>query len=159
MQEIWKPVIGYEGLYEVSNLGKVQSISRQGTQGKVLFVYPHPKSGYLITNISKNGIRKIKKIHHLVLEAFIGPCPKGMECRHLNGNKTDNYFKNLAWGTRQENVYDKILHKTVKLTTKQIKEIKNATGSYGFLKEIALKYGVCRGTVYRIRNGKYWQHV
>lgn len=49
-------------------------------------------------------------VHRLVLGAFVGPCPAGMECRHLNGDSTDNRVENLAWGTHVENVKDVIAH-------------------------------------------------
>src|SRR4051812_25002272 len=68
----------------------------------------------LKTNANSHGYRsmcargKVTLVHHLILEAFVGPTPEGMECRHLNGERDDNRIANLAWGTRAENVADTI---------------------------------------------------
>lgn len=108
--ERWLPIPGYEGSYEVSDRGRVRSLDRivvrsDGREirckGKVLSQGVHPK-GYL-------GVRlcgKTKKVHRLVLEAFVGPCPDGMECCHNNGIPGDNKLTNLRWGTRIENAAD-----------------------------------------------------
>lgn len=67
--------------------------------------------GYLIVNLC-NGHSHVRTIHRLVLETYVGPCPEGMQCRHLNGNQFDNRFENLCWGTPSENVRDTIQHGT-----------------------------------------------
>lgn len=66
------------------------------------------QNGYLQIELYQNGKRFGKKIHRLVLETFIGPCPQGMETRHLNNCRTDNRLKNLCWGTRSENTLDAV---------------------------------------------------
>ena len=63
--------------------------------------------GYLRVNLHPE-----RPIHQLVLEAYVGPCPEGMQCRHLNGNKQDNNLDNLRWGTQSENQQDSIRHGT-----------------------------------------------
>ena len=102
---IWKPVVGYEGLYEVSSTGKVWSIRR----GRVL--RPRKKSdGHLKVGLWKAGKGKDKYVHRLVLEAFVAPCPEGMECLHIDGNPENNRVDNLRWGTRGENMLDRVRH-------------------------------------------------
>src|SRR5699024_4528685 len=105
IDETWKPVVGYEGLYEVSNTGKVWSIRR----GRVL--RPRKKSdGHLRVGLWKAGKGKEKYVHRLVLEVFVAPCPEGMECLHIDGNPENNRVDNLRWGTRGENMLDRVRH-------------------------------------------------
>lgn len=109
VNENWAPAPGYEELYEVSDLGRVKSLRL----GKLM--KPHEvnyRIGYLQVGFSLAGRMKNFYVHRLVLEAFVGPCPDGMECRHLNGNARDNRLLNLAWGTRSENNFDRVKHGT-----------------------------------------------
>ncbi len=115
MSETWKDIDGYEGLYQVSDLGRVRSLDRvvsdgiggkRKLKGKVL--KPNTKfSGHQFVNIYKNGTLKSSNIHRLVTHAFIGPCPKGLEVRHGVGGILDNTPKNLCYGTRSENMFDR----------------------------------------------------
>lgn len=97
-KEIWKPVVGYKGLYDVSNIGRVRSLRFHSRILKGTNI-----QGYVQIFLHKNKIGKHFGIHRLILLAFVGPCLKGMETSHLNGIKTDNRLKNLAWITRSEN--------------------------------------------------------
>jgi HNH endonuclease/NUMOD4 motif len=114
--EQWLPIADYEGLYEVSDLGRVRSLPRETTSGlrggKILKPQPTNNFGHLKAHLSRNSKVKQVTIHRLVLAAFVGPCPEGMEVRHLNGNAGDNRLSNLAYGTKTENVYDAIEHGT-----------------------------------------------
>lgn len=110
--EIWKPVVGYEGMYEVSNRGKVRSIDRTNYRGSRLkgvvltqFRTPH---GYMRVGLCKFGNTRTTLVHPLVLEAFVGPRPVGSDCRHLNDKPDDNRVENLAWGSRSQNVHDSV---------------------------------------------------
>ena len=100
---IWKPVIGYEGLYEVSNTGLVKSLN--------CYNYKHPRimklgkraDGYLSVGLSKNNKTKTKTVHRLVAEAFI-PNPNNLEMvNHKDENKSNNNVDNLEWCTRSYN--------------------------------------------------------
>jgi hypothetical protein len=111
-RELWAPVPGYEGSYEVSNLGGVRSLSRitvngggavRVVNGQPLSPFPD-RDGYLQVNLS----RRTHKVHRLVLQAFVGPCPPGMECLHDNDVKTDNHLENLSWGTSSANKFDAV---------------------------------------------------
>ena len=88
-----KDIPGYEGLYEADKEGKIYSIARRGTKGGEPS-YWISESGYLHAILS-NVNTKYKRVSRLILETFVGPCPKGMECRHLNGKKLDNRLINL----------------------------------------------------------------
>lgn len=111
-RETWKPVVGYEGLYEVSDQGRVRSLRRSGTTGRVLTQWQNRGRVYLLVRLSRNNQRKIKTVHSLVLAAFVGPRPARMEIRHLNGDATDNRLANLAYGTSLENSTDQRAHGT-----------------------------------------------
>ena len=120
MTEQWLPVVGYEGLYEVSNTGRVRSLDRivitkrghtQFYQGRELS--PAVKaSGHLSVQICREGRFLRRHIHRLVLEAFVGPCPEGMECCHNDGNPANNRVENLRWDTHSSNILDKQGHGT-----------------------------------------------
>lgn len=98
MQEIWKSVVGYEGLYEVSNLGSVRSLPRKGTNitGRVLR-YSTDRCGYRQVILAKFGERKCAKVHRLVAQAFL-PNENNHPCiNHKDENKQNNNVGNLEW--------------------------------------------------------------
>lgn len=111
--EIWKPVFGHEGEYEVSDQGRVRSLERRvrlvtkqagETTRRVppRLLRPGPsRSGHLSVAIGKGNSRLV---HQLVMEAFVGRCPDGCEVLHLNHDPADNCASNLKYGTRSENM-------------------------------------------------------
>ena len=103
MEEIWKPVLGYEGLYEVSNFGRVKSIFYK-RQGKEIILKPCFARDYLTVMLCKNKTKKHHSLHRLVWEAFTGPIPEGMQVNHINEDKTDNRLENLNLMTCKENI-------------------------------------------------------
>lgn len=118
--EKWLPVPGYEGLYEVSDHGRVKSLPRvvERAHGVPLPVHGrilatrHPSLTYPALHLGKPGEIKLWKVHHLVMLAFVGPLPEGLVTRHLNGNPKDNRLSNLSYGTQAENVRDSVNHGT-----------------------------------------------
>lgn len=108
--EVWKPVKGYEGLYEVSNKGNVRSLDRHSMWGNQYCLFkgkpmkPHPNSdGYLTVGLHKNNQRKLYSVHRLVANAFIAN-PKNLPCiDHINTIRDDNRVENLRWCTNKEN--------------------------------------------------------
>lgn len=113
--ERWLPVVGHEDAYEVSDLGRTRSLSRtimrsdgrpQALRGQLLKGTPNT-SGHL--QVSLSG-RKDRPIHTLVMEAFVGPRPEGLEVRHLDGEHRNNQLSNLAYGTHLENMQDGSRH-------------------------------------------------
>ena len=111
--EIWKPVVGYEGLYEVSNQGKVISLNYNKT-GKVrLLRLKKTRKGYLQVCLHKDGKKNSFQVHRLVWEAFNGPVPEGMQINHISERKDQNNLENLNlmapkdncnYGTRNERI-------------------------------------------------------
>lgn len=116
--EQWRPVVGYEGIYEVSDQGRVRSVDREvrASRGGGTFT----KAGQLLKPgrvgkdrehqyvcLSRDGKVRNRLVHRLVLEAFVGPCPDGLEALHDNDDATDNRLENLSWGTRARNIADR----------------------------------------------------
>ena len=122
-EEIWKPVLGYEGLYEVSSLGNVRSVDRvivkesgktcnlKGVVRSVRLNKKRKNYQYRQMDLSKNGIVKTLHVAHLVCEAFHGPRPEGYQCMHLDGDCANDRADNLAWGTVYENSNEPIRRK------------------------------------------------
>lgn len=102
MIEEWRPVVGYEGRYAVSSLGRVKNVKR----GHILSPGKE-RDGHLHVELYAGAGGKIFKVHRLVAMAFIGP-PTGPVTRHLNGVPDDNRVENLAWGTVSENGLDDV---------------------------------------------------
>lgn len=100
--EEWRPVVGYEGIYEVSSLGRVRCI-------RITLLKPTKTDhGYLRVTLCGTDRRKINyDVQRLVCMTFHGSCPDGMECRHLNDVRDDNRMENLAWGTPKQNAEDR----------------------------------------------------
>ena len=127
--EIWKDVVGYEGLYEVSDKGNVRSVERKDSIGRKCggrVLKPiNNGHGYLQVDMCKNGKAKKKRIHRLVAEAFI-PNPKGfLEINHKDENKSNNELSNLEWCTREYNInYGKRTEKV----SKKVRAINIKTG-------------------------------
>lgn len=102
--ERWKPVVGFEGRYEVSNLGRVRSLRPK--REKVLRPSPDTNGGYFRVVLYSGSKRRHVLVHRLVLGAWKGAPAEGQEARHLNNDRTDNRVTNLAWGTRSDNIAD-----------------------------------------------------
>lgn len=123
--------------------------------------------GYLRVALSEPGLRKTRwaSVHRLVCEAFHGPCPPGMECRHLDGVGTHNRPSNLKWGTKTENGADTRRHGTLvgelngnaKLRWADIHEILRMRREGISVQVIGERFGVSINTVYPILNGRSWQ--
>lgn len=103
MSEIWRPVKGYEGFYEVSNWARVKSLNYRGT-GKEQLLKPYKnKGGYCNVDLSYKGIRARKSIHRLVAESFIPNPEDKSQVDHINKQRDDNRVENLQWLTVVEN--------------------------------------------------------
>lgn len=137
----WRGVADFEGLYEVSDDGRVRSLPRivntRNPHGPIVrlapgrILKPAIRNGYVEVSLRRPGCRpKILKIHRLVLESFVAPCPVGQETRHLNGDSQDNRVRNLKWGTSTENAYDRVLHGTHCKTSRQVCPRKHQLGSF-----------------------------
>ena len=114
--EEWRPVVGYEGSYEVSDMGRVRSLDRttdRGRKWKGRMMSPSAlQNCYLVVTLWRDGSQRTPLVHRLVLEAFAGPQPELHESLHRNGGRQDNRAANLRWGTHAENQRDQIKHGT-----------------------------------------------
>lgn len=118
--ECWMPVVGWEGAYEVSDLGRVRSLARTITYFSSQWgkdVQRPVRAAVLRPKTNPSGHKQVtltgqsdKWVHHLVLEAFVGPRPAGHEGLHRNGDPSDNRRINLRWGTRGDNLRDMVRH-------------------------------------------------
>ena len=116
----WRSVVGFEGLYEVSDEGQVRSLPRQIVgktkrgescvrpwRGKILKPDVNRVSGHQGVTLYGERVRRVL-VHHLVLEAFVSPRPLGLEGCHWDDDPSNNHVSNLRWGTRSENKFDSV---------------------------------------------------
>lgn len=177
--EIWKPVVGYEGAYKVSTFGRVRSLDREvacsrkiSPTGRKLFrgrvLRALSVGAYLAVSLSVRGRSRSIYVHRIVLEAFAGACPPGMEACHNDGDPTNNRPTNLRWDSRAHNHLDKRTHGTsaagtknpaAKLTEAMIPEIRRRQAAGESDHSIARDYGVWQSTIRDIRIGRSWTHV
>lgn len=172
MDEIWKPVIGYESIYSISNLGRIRRDQKTigSSIGKIL-KNVSAADDYIIVCLHKNKSQKNHYVHVLVAEAFIGPKPEGMQCNHIDGNKSNPNLKNLEYVTRQQNsihARDNGLlnikkgedNYRSKLTNKQVIEIRNIF-SLGNVTQrfLAKQYNVNFVTINSIVHRRNWKHI
>lgn len=181
MPELWKPVVGYEGYYEVSNHGRVFSIRSD----KLLKPLVVKKCGilYHVVNLKVHGVEEQYLIHTLVLTAFVGPRPIGKVACHYDGNGRNNCLSNLRWDTQKGNFADRERHgrtargachgsrtkpekfhrgeqiNTAKLSELLVKTIKRRLQDGESPAELASELGFSYGMMRDIKIGKTWRHV
>lgn len=170
MTERWLPVVGSDNRYEVSDQGRVRSLYSKTGLRKEPLLMSNRASGNWYPKISicmGDGSKTMRNLHSLVSEAFLGPRPKGMEVRHLNGQKNDNRLENLVYGTPKENQADKRLHGTQPLgpthplsklsyiKAEAVREL-YATGRFGY-SDLADVFEVGSGSIRKIISGGTWR--
>lgn len=165
--EIWSAVPGWEGIYEVSDRGQVRSLDRlvrrsDGSQRSFpgrLLKGSLDNNGYRQVDLCRPGARRVAFVHHLVLEAFVGFRPDGMECRHLDGDTNNNELCNLAWGTPAENSKDRARHNRskVRLSYMRAQSIRAAHKKGRTTAEISKSFSVPKSTVSRVIRGRNWK--
>lgn len=179
MAERWRDVQRYKGLYQVSNRGRVKSLPRlvasrwscgQLLSEKILKPQQFKKSeSYLYVDLCKDGIKQRYALHQLVLETFGTQCPPGMECRHLDGDPTNNHVRNLCWGTKKKNQSDRVIHGTdmrgekhpnTKLTAIQVKEIRKRREQGESAKSIHKDFPQIkdRHSIYQLAYKRTWKY-
>lgn len=167
MTENWRAIPGYPG-YEVSDQGRVRSLDRiidsagDDRRGSYRRRFP---GRILSVGLDSRGYLRcshVGRVHVLIMLAFVGMPPEGMEVCHINGDQTDNRLENLRYGTRANNMEDAIVHGTTTrgeknamavLTIEQAVAIKHGKEAS---KILAARYGVHVKTVERIRRGDRW---
>jgi len=170
----FKDIEGYPG-YCVGDDGSIWSRRRPGPTTDLDSAWRRLKpatqrnrAGHKYVSFRLNGRLASRFVHRLVLEAFVGSAPEGMECCHNNGDPSDNRLENLRWDTRLANRADAITHGTQvrgsrqgrsKLTEELVREIVrlHQIGCLGT--EIAVRIGVSKSSVNLILVGKTWRHV
>jgi hypothetical protein len=153
--ERWRPVVGWDGRYEVSDQGRVRALYKKPRPG-------NPSSRVIAKKPDGTGYRAVtfptgqrKYVHQLVLEAFVGPPPEGMVCRHLNDIRTDCQLTNLQWGTQNQNAADAIINGRTQqasisrgtLTPKQVQEIRRRVAAGERRVPLAAEFGVSVRTI------------
>ena len=170
--EIFKDVIGYEGFYQISNLGNVKSLSRTILKnGKHPFkskekIIKNRINNYCYVTLCKNNTYKNFYVHRLVASAFINNTKNKNSVNHINGIKTDNRFENLEWCTYKENIQHAILIGLInqkgensvnsKLTEKEVLEINKSNLPHY---ELSLKYNTSKGNISNIKRKITWKHI
>jgi hypothetical protein len=172
-EECWEDVPGYEGLYKASTHGRVKSLGRMKWGGDRVQWY-WLKGGVkkvdskLVNMVDKDGVGKLHKLHHVILNTFVGPKPEGMECCHYDGNDSNNRLENLRWDTHLNNEDDKKRHGTgnlgeqngsCKVNKDIVLEMRKlySTGSYSYSK-LKTRFGLSIGTISGIINGVGWNY-
>ena len=179
LTEEWRPVVGYEGLYEVSNIGRVRSVTRKVLQrnnrikvmkGKLLTIHNRSKkkNTYKAVRLSKENVMTNFNVHTLVAEAFLGPRPK--DCLVLHGplGRWVNTVNNLRYGSAIENAEDREkdgktikgeqMH-TAKLTSADVLEIRKELELSATITALGKKYNVSKCTILDIKVRRTWKHI
>lgn len=165
--EIWKSVVGYEGLYSISSHGRLRRDSDSNNTPRDSIRIGNCHDRYHRTSLNKNGLKSHKLIHRLVAEAFIGICPKGMQVNHKDANKLNNHKNNLEYVTPQGNsdhASSLGLHpkgskvKQSKLKENDIPKILDLLFCGKSCQSIARIFGVSRQSISYIKNNKTWKN-
>lgn len=170
--------------YEFGDDGTVWSRWRSGSKTWVgrtpKLLKQSLRNGYMRVSVRTSGSKhgKSHSVHRLILEAFVGPCPEGHLCRHLNGNRLDNRLCNLKWGTPKENEMDKVLHGTTtvgrslpqcsnpgskngrsKLTEAKVTEMFTRYRRGEKPRRLKREFGISDAVFWSVVKSKSWKHV
>lgn len=166
--------------YKITDKGVLYSIAKRSNRGrpkKPVLKALGKSWGYYVVHLQINGRYYKRYVHRLVLETFVGKCPKGFQCRHLDGNRLNNNLSNLKWGTRSENQKDRVKHGThnrgtrhglsklnenkvrkIRAMAKENKNVRKGEAGKGY-KKIAKKFNVSSSTVGNVVRGTTWLWV
>lgn len=167
--ERWRWVVGYEGLYMVSDQGRVMSVPKATKPDGVVLSQQLGKNGYLTVHLCKNGKHRRVSVHRIVASAFIENPHGKSDVNHKNGDKQNNALNNLEWVTRSENVkhaYDTLKRTRShigtprptkrKLTYEQAEEIRASNESQS---NLAKEYGVTQRSIWCIKKGMTYKEA
>ena len=171
MNEEWKQIIGYEGIYSVSNTGHIRRDVKSDRAYAGRLLNPTPDGcGYLQVCLYKDNAGRAIKVHKLVCLMFLGVRPEGMEINHKDGDKLNNFVENLEYVTHKQNMHHAQKNGLIrrlnghdvsssKLTEADVNYIKNAFINKESPTKLAKLYSVNRSTIYRVGGGVYWKHL
>ena len=157
MREEWRPVVGYEGLYEVSNRGNVKSLNYNHTGQEKILKAGKDKDGYLQVVLYKGGKKKTYKVHRLVAQAFIQFVPQEgvmYEVDHRNTDRTDNRAINLYWVSRSQNMNNPITNSKISKPVLGINKINGLILEFHSIKEASRQTGIDPSSIAKCCNGK-----
>lgn len=181
--EEWRDVVGFEGIYQVSDLGNLRALDRTMPSGRWGTVRRRggpikpklDKAGRLVVGLRANGKRQWRGVHQLVCEAFHGkrPSPKHQVAHFPDNDPLNNRAANLRWATALENHADRRIHQTTfpgeknyfaRLCADDIREIRRLYRRGrpchpGNQKELAARFGVVAAYIQQIANGHGWEHI
>jgi hypothetical protein len=170
----WKDIPGFEGKYQVSDDGQVRSIVK-GKNGRKpgLISGKIGTRGYRVVSLRLNNNPSYHLVHRLVMAAFVGKCPDGLQVNHIDGNKLNNHISNLEYVTPITNLMHALnvlnkaesqprgeKHWKAKLTTESVREIRRLYAGGGILqREIAQMFGITNRAISDVICRKIWRHV
>lgn len=169
MKEIWKNILGFEGVYLISNFGRVKRIlQKSGTQSnRILKDYDNGK-GYRYITLRKDNTPSNHYVHILVAIAFLENPLNKSSVNHINGIKSDNVITNLEWVTNKENMIHaskmNLLRKgennvLSKINNEDVLKIRSLKNSGKALNKIGMMFGISASHVHRIMHKKLWKHI
>lgn len=179
-ESIWRPVEGYEGIYEVSSAGEVKSLPRlkycghkgsppQKVLGRTLKI-SEDRLGYSRVKLSKDGTSNLKYLHRIIASAFIEPIAGKTEVNHIDGDKSNNALKNLEWVNRSENMKHNFSigisqarrgddNNKAKLSWDSVKKIRKLYSDGVSQKDLSEKFEVTIANISCIVNHKTWKEI
>lgn len=167
MQEVWKPVVGFEGHYAVSNIGRVIRTSKT-TRTDRKYIGGRASHGYIKVTFTVGNESSEHYVHRLVAVAFLPPAPPNTEVNHIDGIRSNNVVSNLEWVTRRGNLHhrSRVLrhvvgtsHPQAKLDSAKVYRARQMIAEGLSNADIGRALGVTRATIRSIRIGRTWFHV
>jgi len=179
-EEIWKDIEGYEGMYQVSNYGRIRSVERNVNNGSGIYMIdemimhlPKNDKGYFRIGLRNGVIQKKHMVHRLVAQAFIPNPENKPQVNHIDGVKTNNNVSNLEWCTQSENMrhaYSIGLASGIersgesnpmsRLTAKEVREIRQKHNVLNkSITELAQEHSCSRSHIWNIVNFNKWKHI
>ena len=165
--EQWKPVVGWEGWYEVSDMGRVRRVApgRGVSQvGRVMTTALNPKTRYASVHLQRPGANARVMVHSVVMQAHVGPRPAGCEVNHIDGNRANNRVTNLEYVTHRQNAEHAVRLRLIPagedsasalLTAEQVRAIRELLPKFTNM-ALGRIFKVNRETIRAIRTGRSW---